>query len=273
MRFCQDDAVVETRRRPASTAAENQIYIHGHDCRYRPAPGTRNKKNEWSARNRSALSGPLSGALTFKPAAKPTPRLPHALPRGKFYFSTIHLGRLRTAPARATCTENKGATGMSLSSAAATPDAPPEITIRTCRKSDLDVVRAFRQDLRAELELSDDDTADELSLNEYVLIAEKDSEPIGFVAARQQMVELTHAEVAHAAFTEDDHYLEIRELYVVPRYREKGVGSLLVRTELERARKNGIPRSMVCTAGGRSMDKVRFYEQCGYTISHVYMTQ
>lgn len=162
---------------------------------------------------------------------------------------------------------------MSTSSAAATPDAPPEITIRTCRKSDLDVIRAFRQDLRAELQRIDDDTGDDLSLSEYVLIAEMDSEPVGFVAAQQQKVEFTHAEVAHAVFTEDDHYLEIQELYVVPRYRGKGIGSLLVRTELERARKNGIPRSMVCTAGDRSIDKIRFYEQCGYTVSHVYMTR
>jgi ribosomal protein S18 acetylase RimI-like enzyme len=151
---------------------------------------------------------------------------------------------------------------------------PPatEANIRTCKKSDLPVVRAYHQELHAELgdEPSEDDI--ESGLSEYTLIAEIDGEPAGYLLGRLQSSEFVHTEVAQSAFQDED-YLEVCEVYVEPRLRNRGIGTALIRAVLKRARGNDLQRSMVCSGKSDHARAAAFYERCGFRVARVYLVQ
>jgi GNAT superfamily N-acetyltransferase len=110
-------------------------------------------------------------------------------------------------------------------------------------------------------------------LNEFSLVAERDGAIIGLViAVRRSTLELRN-ELGRDAFPDDNEYLEVQDLFVSEANRGTGAGSTLIKELLAIARSAGIRRSMVYSANADYMRIARFYENCGFRMWHIFMTQ
>jgi GNAT superfamily N-acetyltransferase len=153
--------------------------------------------------------------------------------------------------------------------------ANPAVNIRTCQKGDLATVRGFHEAFREETQNGEQELVPlENRLSEYMLLAEVAGELIGYVIGKHQTAEFTHAGSQSTPFHEaEEGYLELQEVYVTPRFRNRGIGSTLVDAALIRARRNGISHSMAYTSNKNWQAGVAFYERCGYRTWCVSMTR
>ena len=110
-------------------------------------------------------------------------------------------------------------------------------------------------------------------LSEFSLVAEHDGQIAGLVVAERRSTDNLRDEIGRDAFPEDESYLEIQELFVREGARGEGIGSALVRAVLERARAAGVRRSLVYSANADYVRIARFYERCGFSMWHIFMTQ
>ena len=96
---------------------------------------------------------------------------------------------------------------------------------------------------------------------------------VGIVCAERQTIAFMQSEIGRAAFPSGQDYLEVQELYVLPEYRNRGIGTRLVREVLSRGRANGLDKSMVYSSNPDYVRTAPFYERCGYRMWHIFMTQ
>ena len=148
-----------------------------------------------------------------------------------------------------------------------------DVSIRQCTREDL--AAAIRLYARLFTDYGDPvpDEGLEARFGEYLLVAELDGEIVGFLCAERQTIAFMKSEIGRAAFPDDEDYLELQELYVLPDHRGHGIGTRLVQTVLERGRASGIERSMVYSDMPDYVQTARFYERCGYKMWHIFMTQ
>ena len=125
-------------------------------------------------------------------------------------------------------------------------------------------------DLRAG-QFSPDEELLSSRLSEFFLIAEVDGQTVGFVIGDKGPVDVIGKETAREAFPGEEAYLEIQDLYVAPSLRNRGIGSLLMRTVIQRGLEAGLTRSMVYTNNPDYARIGRFYERFGYKIEHLFM--
>lgn len=107
----------------------------------------------------------------------------------------------------------------------------------------------------------------EKSINPYFLIAESESEIIGFISGN------VCASDGSAVIPKDEKYLEIENLFVVPEFRNRGVGGRLVDEMLTKARKDGISHASLYSAAKDVQSILRFYERHGFQSWYVQMFQ
>lgn len=62
--------------------------------------------------------------------------------------------------------------------------------------------------------------------------------------------------------------LEIMNIVVIKRKRNKGIGKMLVNDAIKRAKKEGVKRLLVGT-GNSSINQLAFYQKCGFRISGI----
>ena len=141
-----------------------------------------------------------------------------------------------------------------------------EATVRQCKRADFPAAESLYARLYTAEGL-------EARYGEYLLVAEVDGRIVGFLCAEGQTIAFMKSEIGRAAFPDDEDYLELQELYVLPEYRDRGIGTRLVRAALERGRANGLRRSMVYSSNADYARTARFYERCGYRMWHIFMTQ
>jgi ribosomal protein S18 acetylase RimI-like enzyme len=110
-------------------------------------------------------------------------------------------------------------------------------------------------------------------LSDFSLIAEENGEIVGLLLAERRSTRDLSTEIGRDAFPDDDSYLEIQELFVHETQQGKGIGSALVQEVLKRAKAAGIHRSMVYSANADYVRTARFYENCGFRMWHIFMTQ
>ena len=77
--------------------------------------------------------------------------------------------------------------------------------------------------------------------------------------------------MADEAFPGEEAYLEIQDLYVTPSLRNRGIGSLLMQTMIQRGLEAGLTRSMLYTNNPDYARIGSFYERFGYKIDHLFM--
>lgn len=99
----------------------------------------------------------------------------------------------------------------------------------------------------------------------FTYVAEAEDEIIGFLKA-------TIHEAKDLAVIEDgEKYIEIDDIYVSSKYREKGIGSKLMEIILEEAGKQGIERAMVYSASKDIDSIIAFYRKHGFKSWYVQM--
>ena len=144
--------------------------------------------------------------------------------------------------------------------------------IRTCSSEDLSDVQHLYLDLQG-AQFSPDEEPLYSRLSEFFLIAEVNGQTVGFVIGGRGPVDAIGKEMADEAFPGEEAYLEIQDLYVSPSFRNRGIGSLLMRTVIQRGLEAGLTRSMVYTNNPDYARIGRFYERFGYKIDHLFMTR
>ena len=145
-----------------------------------------------------------------------------------------------------------------------------EPKIRTCRSEDLSDVRPLYLDLRAG-QLSSGEEPLSFRLSEFFLVVEVKGQIVGFVIGAKGPVDTIGKEMAHEAFPGEQAYLEVQDVYVTPSFRNRGIGSLLMRVVIQRGLEAGLTRSMVYTNNPDYAQIGRFYERIGYRIDHLFM--
>ncbi len=143
-------------------------------------------------------------------------------------------------------------------------------SIRMCCLEDLPEVQPLYLDLQGG-QLSSDEEPLSSRLSEFFLIAEVDGQIAGFVIGGRGPVDLIGKEMADEAFPGEEAYLEVQDLYVKPSLRNRGVGSLLMQTVIQRGLEAGFTRSMVYTNNSDYARIGSFYERFGYKIDHLFM--
>ena len=93
------------------------------------------------------------------------------------------------------------------------------------------------------------------------LVAESDSEVIGFISCHEQL--LLH----HVGYV-----FEIQEFFVLDTYRSKGIGAILL-AELENILKQKEIVSFEVTAQNKRLQTHQFYLKNGFTQSHLKFTK
>lgn len=105
----------------------------------------------------------------------------------------------------------------------------------------------------------------ESRLGEYFLVAELNEEIVGFVYGT------VHNAMNMAIMNNNELYLEVEDLYISPKNRASGLGSLLVDEILEVAKENGIERSLLYSSS-KDMDSIiNFYRKHGYKTWSIQM--
>ena len=146
------------------------------------------------------------------------------------------------------------------------------VQIRQCQREDLPAVQPLFDDLQAQYEHHEEQPlADRMS--EFFLMAEEGGYIIGFVIGQRRATANMKDQMGKAAFPNDSEYLEVQDVYVVPATRGRGVGTQLMNALLEKARNCGLGRSMVYSANKDYVRVARFYENIGYCMWHIFMTQ
>lgn len=93
---------------------------------------------------------------------------------------------------------------------------------------------------------------------EYFLVAEKNSQIIGYVNGSVLVNEKVEV------LPKEETYLEIENIYVRPEFRNHHVGGALIEQLLATAEQNGIKRFVVSTVT-KDMDRIlRFYRRYGF---------
>ena len=100
-------------------------------------------------------------------------------------------------------------------------------------------------------------------LGRYFLVAEVDGSVVGHVYGSASVSE------GLAVIPARERYLEIEDIYVTPKFRDKGIGSLLIDELLQAAREDGIETFSVYSST-KDVDRIlRFYRSHGFESWYV----
>lgn len=144
-----------------------------------------------------------------------------------------------------------------------------EYIIRKCRKEDIESIHNMqvnwqKEDITYGFVPCDREYL-ESKLGDYFYIGEIENKIIGFAYG-------TIHEAKDISVIEDgEKYIEIDDIYIIPEYRNTGIGGVLLDKVLETARDNSIEKSIVYSATKDSHRIVKFYENHGYKTWYVQM--
>ena len=102
-------------------------------------------------------------------------------------------------------------------------------------------------------------------LGPYFLVAEQSGDIVGFISGSH------HQSSGLAVVPKGERYLEIDDVYVIPRLRGTGVGGQLLDRLEEQARSNGIDRFLVYSASKDVDGILKFYRSHGFNSWYVQM--
>jgi len=147
------------------------------------------------------------------------------------------------------------------------------LTIRPCRDEELQRVAQLTAQWEVEQITigygADDAEYLRRKLGPFFLLALDSEEIIGFVTA--SLHEANPGEMA--IFPTGGRYLEIDDLYLLPTYREKEIGTLLMNAVMQEARNQGIEHFSVYSSTKEWGRIAAFYERLGFTMWFVRMFQ
>jgi len=143
------------------------------------------------------------------------------------------------------------------------------LIIRECTYGDIEhVINLHRQWQAEEITygfVPADKSFLEEKLGKYFYIAELNTEIIGFAYGTIHMAENM------CIFNDGEYYIEVDDIYVSPKYRKTGVGSLLLDKLLNVVKENGIERSLIYSSTKDIDCIMRFYKKHGYKTWYIQM--
>lgn len=143
------------------------------------------------------------------------------------------------------------------------------ITVRTAELKDEQAVMALRQQWISE-EITHGYTQtdpDEFSkrLGPYFLVAESDGDIIGFAWGS------VHTNTEFCVFEKGERYFEIDDIYVLPEFRDRSIGSQLL-TELEKtARSEDVKRFLIYSSTKDINRILKFYKKHDFKSWYIQM--
>jgi ribosomal protein S18 acetylase RimI-like enzyme len=145
--------------------------------------------------------------------------------------------------------------------------------IRECTRADIDaIVHMERRWEQEDIAYGDFDPIsreawiDNLErFPEYFLVAECAGQVVGYINAtvqRDQRLE---------AIAEQQTYVAIENIYILPKWRNQDIGGQLIETLFEVAKRQGIERFTV-SSSSKQMDKIlKFYRSHGFTLWQIHL--
>ncbi|MEM7345399.1 MAG: N-acetyltransferase [Chloroflexota bacterium] len=97
----------------------------------------------------------------------------------------------------------------------------------------------------------------------YFLVAETFDEVVGYINGS------IHINKDVAAFPEGETYLQVDNIYLKPAFRDKGLGSQLMKRLLTTAEQQGIKKYLVESVSTDMAKVINFYQSHDFTLSYV----
>jgi GNAT superfamily N-acetyltransferase len=145
------------------------------------------------------------------------------------------------------------------------------VIIRPAAHTDIDGVRLLQQEwAREEIThgfVPEGEAALRRALGPYFLVAEVDGELAGFVTGSENVSD------GAAVVPKGAAYLEVNDLYVLPRLRRRKIGGMLLDRLLAEARRGGLGKALVYSATKDVRGVLKFYEGHGFQPWFVQMFQ
>lgn len=143
--------------------------------------------------------------------------------------------------------------------------------IRRADKTDVSIIRKLQQRL-----FEEDcvygfvaESAEEIEklINHYFLVAEIENEIVGFISGGIKISD------GLAVIPKGKSYLEIENLYVVPRFRKQGIGGKLIDELLAEAKRDKVAYASLYSATKDIHGILKFYERHNFQSWYVQMFQ
>jgi GNAT superfamily N-acetyltransferase len=145
------------------------------------------------------------------------------------------------------------------------------VIIRPAAGTDIDGVRLLQEEwAREEITYGfgpQDEAGLRRALGPYFLVAEAEGELAGFITGSENVSD------GAAVIPAGTAYLEVNDLYVVPRLRRKRIGGMLLDRLLVEARRDGLGKALVYSATKDVRGVLKFYEGHGFRPWFVQMFQ
>ena len=136
------------------------------------------------------------------------------------------------------------------------------VYIRACTAHDIDVVCDMQERWAEENITYGFSPANRVDLAErlgsYFSVAEISDEIVGFCYGS------AHVSEDLAIFPPGEQYLEVDDIYVIPEFRNRDVGSALLKALVHTAQENGVQRFLVYSATKDFQRIVSFYQDHGF---------
>ena len=141
------------------------------------------------------------------------------------------------------------------------------MNIRSSRKDDLEILLKLNQEVFIDNQQYDSDLRMDWTLSEHgrnyftrvlndseccILIAEEDNKPIGYISATPKVITYRKSK-----------YVEIDNMGIVPGYRSKGIGSMLIEKCLKWAKTKGYQKMFV-NSYFQNTKAITFYKRSGF---------
>lgn len=141
--------------------------------------------------------------------------------------------------------------------------------IRDCTYKDLEHVISLQQlwmaeDITYGFVPSDKNNL-EKKLGKYFYVTELNNEIIGYVNGT------VHTAQNMTIFCDGQTYIEVDDIYVIQKYRDSGLGTLLLDKLLDLAKENGIEKSLIYSSTKDIDSIVSFYKKHDYKTWYVQM--
>lgn len=107
----------------------------------------------------------------------------------------------------------------------------------------------------------------EASLDSYLIAEVGGAGVVGFISSWVRVSD------GMAVIPAGESYLEIDNLFVLPEFRNQGIGSDLIARRLDQAKQQGVNYALVYSASKNILDVLKFYERHNFQSWYIQMFQ
>ena len=145
-----------------------------------------------------------------------------------------------------------------------------DVIIHECTRNDLDTICRMEKDwVEENITYGQVEISREIFvkyLGRYFLVAEVETEVVGYIWGAVEISQGPQTSEDSAVVPAGEPYLAINGIYVMPGYRDRGIGSRMLDSLQQAARNNGV-RQFLTGTDNKDLDRtLRFYRGHGFEI-------